>query len=73
LIQINEGELKMLGETLRSLRKQKRFTSTELARQSGVSRSAIWKVEKNICAPSISTLQALASVLEEDISVFFAK
>ena len=49
-----------MGNNIRKLRKNKRLTQTELARQIGSSQQSIYKYEAGICEPDIASLKALA-------------
>jgi transcriptional regulator with XRE-family HTH domain len=57
-----------LGEYIKELRHQRRFTQRQLAEKAGVDFSYLSKIENNRLehTPSIKTLQDLARVLEVD-------
>ncbi len=57
----------MLGEQLRTIRKQKGFTQEELAARTNVVRQTVSKWEKGLSVPDAEALQRLAEVL--DVSV----
>ena len=61
----------MIGEKLKNIREEKRYSCTLLAEKSGVSRNTIWKIESGVHEPNISTLKALCGVLGVNPAVFF--
>lgn len=58
----------MLGENLKTLRKQKGFTQEELAGKLHVVRQTVSKWEKNLSVPDAQTLIHLADILEVKVS-----
>ncbi|MFP4350093.1 MAG: helix-turn-helix domain-containing protein [Thermodesulfobacteriota bacterium] len=60
-----------LGARVKTLRKQRGLSQTELARLIGVTPSNISQVESNIIFPSIPALIKMAEILSVDISAFF--
>lgn len=52
-----------IGRQVRELRKRRRMTGAELARQTGLSVGMLSKVENGLISPSLTTLQALANAL----------
>lgn len=61
----------MFGDKLREIREKKRFTIEALSQETGLSRQAIWGLESNNSQPKMSTVLAIANVLEVDPSIFF--
>jgi transcriptional regulator with XRE-family HTH domain len=62
-----------IGNQIRTLRKMKNLTVSEMAKESGLSISMLSKIENGATSPSLSTLQALAAALSVPITTFFAK
>ena len=58
----------MVGENLKTLRKQKGFSQEELATRLHVVRQTISKWEKNLSVPDADTLIRLAEILEVSVS-----
>jgi putative transcriptional regulator len=58
----------MIGENLKTLRKQKGFSQEELAERLHVVRQTISKWEKNLSVPDADTLMQLAEILEVSVS-----
>lgn len=58
----------MLGENLKTLRKQKCFSQEELASKLHVVRQTVSKWEKNLSVPDADTLIRLAEILEVPVS-----
>ncbi|WP_104492984.1 helix-turn-helix domain-containing protein [Paracoccus denitrificans] len=57
-----------LGPRLRALRKGQQLTLQEVARLTGVSTSALSKIERNDLSPTLTTLQRIASGLQVELS-----
>jgi HTH-type transcriptional regulator, cell division transcriptional repressor len=53
-----------LGTSLRSLREEKRLTQDAVALRSGISRSALSRLESNRSVPDIETLIRVANSLD---------
>lgn len=60
-----------LGARVKTLRKQRGISQTELARLIGVTPSNVSQVESNIIYPSIPALIKMAEILTVDASAFF--
>lgn len=60
-----------IGSRLGDLRKRKKMTLDELASKSGVSKSILSQIERNISNPTVSTMLRIADALEETLSGFF--
>lgn len=58
----------MLKENLKTLRKSKGLTQSELAARVNVVRQTVSKWEKGLSVPDAMTLQKIAEVLETDVS-----
>jgi ribosome-binding protein aMBF1 (putative translation factor) len=58
-----------LGATVRRLREVKGWSQTELARQAGMTQSAVARFEAGGTIPTIPVLQRLAHALEADLIV----
>ena len=60
-----------IGSRLGDLRKRKQMTLDQLSSKSGVSKSILSQIERNISNPTISTMMRIADALEETLSGFF--
>ncbi len=49
------------NQTLRELRENRRLSQSELAREVGVHRTSVWRIERGMIAPSFSTARRLAA------------
>ena len=54
-----------IGSRLGDLRKRKKMTLDELSSKSGVSKSILSQIERNISNPTISTVMRIAEALDE--------
>lgn len=61
----------VLGERIRSKRQELNFTLDELAKRSGVARTTISKIERDIISPSFSTLSKIVRGMDMRITQFF--
>lgn len=61
-----------VGERLRSLREERALSQAALARRAGTSTSQVNAVERGERAPTVGTLERLASALRVPITDFFA-
>lgn len=62
------------GKKLKALRKGRGYTLTELSEASGVSRSAIHKLEAGkISNPQLKTIELLCKILRVKMVYFFGK
>ncbi len=59
-----------IGPALRALRERRGWTLAQLAAESGVSRSQVWRLEQGQNVPSYLTLARLAKALEVEINYF---
>ncbi|MDC0861377.1 XRE family transcriptional regulator [Alphaproteobacteria bacterium] len=60
-----------IGSILGNLRKRKKMTLDGLSSRSGVSKSILSQIERNISNPTVSTMVRIADALEETLSGFF--
>lgn len=60
-----------LGDKLRALRRERKYTQRELAGLADVSANSISLIERGEISPSVATLQNLATALKIKISYFF--
>ena len=63
----------MIGEKLRIEREKKGLSLVKLSLVSGVSRSQIWKVEKNLIKPTLYILEKLANGLQINLKNLLEK
>jgi transcriptional regulator with XRE-family HTH domain len=68
----SETELSV-GERLRTLREEHRYSMRQLAKRAGVSPSLISEVERGRVEPSISVLKRLATSLDTTLTYFFSE
>lgn len=61
----------MKGENMKIIRLKKRFTQTALAKEVGVSRSTINKIENGHGNPSLELLERIAKTLDCSMKSFF--
>ena len=79
MIELSEKQLNELkksipikiGERVRSLRKSKGLTQTQLAELVGKDRQYLYKIEKAVVTPNIVTISALAMALEVPLRDIF--
>ena len=62
-----------LGKRLSDLRKRKDMTLDELSEKSGVSKSILSQIERDLSNPTVITISRIASALGENLSDFFLK
>jgi len=65
--------LSLLAETIVARRKQLKITQAELAKATGINRSVLSKLENGSFKPSIDQLEALAGVLNFDLTELFVE
>lgn len=53
-----------IGDRLRKLRREKKLTTTQLSKQSGVTQSTISEIENNNRSPQLDTLEKICQALE---------
>ncbi len=60
-----------IGRELRSFRKQKNMTVSDLSKQTDISVGMLSKIENGNTSPSLTTLQTLANALSVPLTAFF--
>ena len=68
-----DKEALQLGNRLSLLRKRKNMTLDELSAKSGVSKSILSQIERDLSNPTVTTISRIANALEERLSDFFLK
>ncbi|QRM33001.1 helix-turn-helix domain-containing protein [Microvirga sp. VF16] len=68
---VNENKYPPIGVTVQRLRKQFGFTLNDLAQQSGLSVSALSKIENGQVSPTYDTILRLAAGLDVDVTELF--
>ena len=59
--------MKSIGETIATLRKEKKMTQSDLAQKMNVTDKAVSKWERGISLPDVETISKLADVLEVSV------
>ena len=62
-----------LGSRLSSLRKRKKMTLDDLSAKSGVSKSILSQIERDLSNPTVTTISRISEALGEKLSDFFSK
>lgn len=62
-----------IGEKVKTLRLANRITLNELSQKSGVSKSLLSQIERNISVPTVTTLQKIANAFGIPISGMFSE
>lgn len=62
----------VLGERLKYLRENRRFSQKSFAEAAGLSQSTVAQIETGRKDPSVKTLQKIAACLDVDIATLFA-
>ena len=62
-----------LGNRLSLLRKRRNMTLDELSSKSGVSKSILSQIERDLSNPTVTTIARIAEALDEKLSDFFFK
>ena len=62
-----------LGNRLSSLRKRKKMTLDDLSAKSGVSKSILSQIERDLSNPTVTTISRISEALGEKLSDFFSK
>ena len=68
-----EKQALQLGNRLSLLRKRKSMTLDELSSKSGVSKSILSQIERDLSNPTVTTISRIAEALDEKLSDFFLK
>ena len=53
-----------VGARVRSIRKHKKLTLTELAQETGLSPAFLSNLERNLCSPTLENIQRICSALD---------
>ncbi len=69
---VDKKELR-LGIRLSSLRKRKKMTLDDLSNKSGVSKSILSQIERDLSNPTVTTISRISKALDEKLSDFFLK
>ena len=67
MAKLNEPIYAEFGDKIKTIRKQKGLTQTELAKKIGTTQSTIYKIEKGLRTVPISLLEKFATVLEVSV------
>ena len=70
---MSEKKELQLGNRLSSLRKRKNMTLDDLSAKSGVSKSILSQIERDLSNPTVTTISRIAEALGEKLSDFFSK
>jgi len=70
---MGEKQVLQLGNRLSSLRKRKKMTLDDLSAKSGVSKSILSQIERDLSNPTVTTISRIAEALGEKLSDFFSK
>jgi transcriptional regulator with XRE-family HTH domain len=62
-----------IGTEVRTFRKQRNMTVSELARAANLSGGMLSKIENGLTSPSLATLRALSSALQVPVTAFFRR
>ena len=68
-----EKQVIQLGNRLSSLRKRKKMTLDDLSAKSGVSKSILSQIERDLSNPTVTTISRISDALGERLSDFFSK
>ena len=68
-----EKQVLQLGNRLSSLRKRKKMTLHDLSAKSGVSKSILSQIERDLSNPTVTTISRISDALGEKLSDFFSK
>ena len=68
-----DKQVLQLGSRLSSLRKRKKMTLDDLSAKSGVSKSILSQIERDLSNPTVTTISRIAEALGEKLSDFFSK
>ena len=70
---MSDKQVLQLGNRLSSLRKRKNMTLDELSAKSGVSKSILSQIERDLSNPTVTTISRISDALGEKLSDFFLK
>lgn len=58
-----------IGETIRILREQRGWTQPQLAEKAGISRECIWRYERGITVPMVTSMEYLLEAMGYELVV----
>lgn len=61
------GNLERIGSSLRSLRKSKKVTLQQMARETGLSTGYLSNIERNVTSPTLTNIQRICEVLNSSL------
>ena len=70
---MTDKQVIQLGNRLSSLRKRKNMTLDDLSSKSGVSKSILSQIERDLSNPTVTTISRISDALGEKLSDFFLK
>ena len=70
---MTDKQVLQLGSRLSSLRKRKNMTLDDLSAKSGVSKSILSQIERDLSNPTVTTISRISDALGEKLSDFFLK
>ena len=70
---MTDKQVLQLGSRLSALRKRKNMTLDDLSAKSGVSKSILSQIERDLSNPTVTTISRISDALEEKLSDFFLK
>ncbi len=70
---MSDKNILQIGSRLFSLRKRMKMTLDELASKSGVSKSILSEIERDMSNPTVATISRIAKALDQNLSDFFSK
>jgi transcriptional regulator with XRE-family HTH domain len=70
---MTDKQVLQLGNRLSSLRKRKNMTLDDLSAKSGVSKSILSQIERDLSNPTVTTISRISDALGETLSDFFLK
>ena len=73
LLIMSDKQVLRFGNRLSSLRKRKNMTLDDLSAKSGVSKSILSQIERDLSNPTVTTISRISSALDEKLSDFFLK
>jgi len=68
-----DKQVLQIGNRLSSLRKRKNMTLDDLSAKSGVSKSILSQIERDLSNPTVTTISRISEALGEKLSDFFLK
>lgn len=60
-----------LGNTIKTIRSEKKINQTSLAEMSGITQTYLSQIENNVKEPNISTLRLIAENLQTPLPILF--